>query len=444
MMIKRILKWFLPESFLRLYHYLLARMAQFYYANPSNKLIVIGVTGTNGKSSTVNFIAQILEGLGKKVGYTTTAGFMIAGEEIENKMKMTMPGRFYLQSLIRKMVVKGCDYAIIETSSQGLDQYRHLGVNYDVAVFTNLTPEHIEAHGGFENYKKAKGKLFTHTFSGMRKKIEGREIDKLSILNAKSDYIDYYANLSDKVNWFLIGDALGRENEIVWQDYDFNEKGGFGKMRGIEVEIPLIGKFQHENALAAIATVEGLGFELRDILEVVKKLRPVSGRLELINFGQPFSVIVDYAYEPYALKALIEVTKQIKHDRIIGVHGSAGGGRDIARRCLIGKLASEEEDLIIVTNEDPYDEDPRKIIEEVAEGAKKNGAIEGENLYLIDDRKEAIKFALESARENDIVLITGKGSEPVMAVAGDKKIPWSDIEVVKEILNNLGYEEAKN
>ncbi|RMD51393.1 hypothetical protein D6827_02330, partial [Candidatus Parcubacteria bacterium] len=162
-----------PDFVFSIYHWTLAKLSAFLYRYPSNKMMVIGVTGTNGKSSTVQLIAQLLTLLGDKVGYTTTAGFKILNQEIENKMKMTMPGRFVLQKLLRKMVKSGCTVAIIETSSQGVEQFRHIGINYDTAVFTNLTPEHIEAHGGFENYKRAKGKFFQYLTKRPRKRNNG-------------------------------------------------------------------------------------------------------------------------------------------------------------------------------------------------------------------------------------------------------------------------------
>ena len=201
------LKQAVPEPLKQVWHYSLARAASILYRHPSNQMIVFGVTGTNGKSSTINFMAQLLEEMGERVGYTTTAGFRIAGEDIENKMKMTMPGRFYLQQLLRQMVRSGCKYAIVETSSQGIAQYRHLGVNYDIAVFTNLTPEHIEAHGGFENYKKAKGRLFSHTANGKHKVINRQTIPKTSVVNGDDKYAKYFSGFhtDEVVKWSLSG-----------------------------------------------------------------------------------------------------------------------------------------------------------------------------------------------------------------------------------------------
>ena len=194
MNIKEIIKKFIPGFLLRWYHKTLALAANIFYGFPSNKLIVIGVTGTNGKSTTVHLIAKMFEGAGFKVGATSTVGFKVAGEEKLNKKKMTMLGRFALQKLLRQMVAAGCRYAVIETSSQGVEQFRHLGVNYDVAVFTNLTQEHIEAHGGFENYKKAKGKFFAHLATKSKKVIDGKVVPKVSVVNLDDKYSDYFLN----------------------------------------------------------------------------------------------------------------------------------------------------------------------------------------------------------------------------------------------------------
>src|SRR3989338_2498908 len=191
-MLKSLLRRIIPEPILQAYHWILAKIAASWYGHPSDKLIVIGVTGTNGKSSTTQFIGQLLESAGKKVGWTSTAGFSVAGQRWENAEKMTMLGRFGTQRLLQRMIAEGCTHAVIETSSQGIEQFRHLGINYDVVVFTNLTPEHIEAHGGFENYKKAKGKLFAHVAASPRKIIAGKTVKKVSVVNVDDPHAAYF------------------------------------------------------------------------------------------------------------------------------------------------------------------------------------------------------------------------------------------------------------
>ncbi len=432
------IKKIFPESIKQVYHYLLARFSAFIFGHPSDEMIVIGVTGTNGKSSTVLFIAQLLEALGETVGYTTTAGFGIAGKSIENKMKMTMPGRFYLQSILKKMVEAKCKYAVIETSSQGIAQFRHLGVNYDIAVFTNLTPEHIEAHKGFENYKKAKGKLFKHLTEMSDKIRDGEEILKISIVNDDDKNVNFFAGFPADRTIRFSWDNKCHGRDTICASYSKHGKDSVKIcVNDIEMKLNLRAEYQHKNALTAISVLNALGFGLSEIANVSSQMKPLPGRFEKVEMGQDFDVIIDYAYEPFALKALIRAVKFLEPNHIIGVHGSAGGGRDVARRKKIGKFAGNEEDIVIVTNEDPYDEDPRMIIETVAEGAREAGKKDDKDLFLIDDRSEAIDFAISKARKGDVVIITGKGSEPVMAVAGGKKIQWSDRREAEKALKKV-------
>lgn len=432
------LKKYIPDPFLRFYHATLGYVAGILYGNPSRSMVVIGVTGTNGKSSTVQFIAQLLTELGEKVGYTSTAGFSIAGQVVENRMKMTMPGRFALQSMLLAMKKAGCTYAIVETSSQGLVQYRHVGINYDVAVFTNLTPEHIEAHGGFEEYKKAKGLLFKHLTLRSHKFLRGTRIQKQILVNGDDVHAPYFASFPADTHW-TFGWQEHTGLGIYAKELSHSADGADVVVSGVSVHWQLLAHFSRLNALAAVATVHACGFSLVDVLRASEHLRDVAGRFERIALGQPFTVIVDYAYEPYALQALF-ASLPSHTGRVIGVHGSAGGGRDKARRPVIGAVAAQHEDVVIVTNEDPYDEDPQEIIDAVAAGAREQGKHDGENLFMIADREKAIRFALACAQPGDVVLITGKGSEPVMAVAGGKTIPWDDRQIVRDVLSSLGYD----
>lgn len=431
------LKKYIPEPCLRVYHASLGYLAGVLCGNPSDSMVVIGVTGTNGKSSTVQFIAQLLTELGEKVGYTSTAGFSIAGEAVENRMKMTMPGRFALQSMLSAMKKAGCTYAVIETSSQGLVQYRHVGINYDMVVFTNLTPEHIESHGGFEEYKKAKGLLFAHLTARPHKVIGGRRILKQILVHGDDPHASYFATFSADVH-VTFGWQQQVGEGVYAREISRSADGAQVEVNGLSAHWQLSAHFSRLNALAAVATVHATGFLLADVLRASEKLRDVAGRFERIIAGQPFTVIVDYAYEPYALQALFaSLPPHVR--RVIGVHGSAGGGRDKARRPLIGAISAEHEDIVVVTNEDPYDEDPQMIIDAVAAGAREKGKRDGEDLFCIADRADAIRFALTNAQEGDVVLITGKGSEPVMAVAGGKTIPWDDRQIARNVLSSLGY-----
>lgn len=443
-MIKSLIKSVIPDRLLSAYHFGLAKLAAFYYKHPSSELIVIGVTGTNGKSSTVQFLGQMLEGMGEKVGWTTTASFKVGASEWLNDQKMTMLGRFQTQQMLRKMVDAGCRYAIVETSSQGILQSRHVGVDYDVAVFTNLTPEHIEAHGGFEAYKAQKLRLFKAVADSEEKVIDDKRVAKMFVANIDDehakDFLDF--DVEKKYGFGIDGKerkVIPNVTPVIAEKLRLSGDGTSYEVQGETVSFETIGQFNAYNVLCASSVCQALGKSFESIKTAAALVKPVAGRMEQISQGQPFSVIVDYAYEPAALEAVYETIALFDVERVIHVTGSAGGGRDVARRSVIGELAAEFADVVIVTNEDPYDEDPQQIVDMVADAAIESGKVEGETLHRILDRKEAIQFALSEAGETDLVLITGKGSEPVMAVAGGKKIPWDDRKVVREALTKLGY-----
>jgi UDP-N-acetylmuramoyl-L-alanyl-D-glutamate--2,6-diaminopimelate ligase len=428
----RILRKMLPKGFFGLYHRALAWLAAFAYRHPSRDLIVIGVTGTNGKTSTCYFIAKAFEAQGAKTGMTSTALFKVADNEWMNDTKMTMLGRFRLQKLLREMVDAGCAYAVIETSSQGILQHRHKEIAYDACVFTNLTPEHVEAHGGFENYKKAKIELFRHTASLPPKSIDGKAVPRVNVVNADDEHAkDFMIKGFDRTVTYGFGESA----EVRAIHVEATKDAVAFTLGETRFTIHTPGRVMAANALAAVATAEAFGVSRGAIAERLDAVKGMPGRYEFIDEGQPWSVIVDYAYEPKALEALFDFTDTIKENgRIIHVTGSCGGGRDVARREVIGRLSATRAQVTIATNEDPYDDDPRAIIDDVADGAAKAGGKEGETLYRINERGDAIRKAMELAQKGDVVLITGKGSEPVMAVAGGKKIPWDDREEARKAI----------
>ncbi len=420
----RFLRRLAPASALELYHFLLARFAAFVYRYPSEELIVIGVTGTNGKTTTSYLLAKALEASGQNVGCTTTALLKIGEREWINPTKMTMPGRFFLQRMMRQMVDAGCRYAVIETSSQGLVQSRHIGVSYDIGVFTNLTPEHIEAHGGFEAYKAAKAMLFQHVAKRSAKRIAGQDVPKAVVLNADSVHAKDYAEAAKGAD--IIWYSRAGKKGLVPDECHVEAKGSDIVVQGNYGHLQLPGVYNVENALAALATAEVLGISLGGALAKICAVAFVPGRYESVDAGQPFRVIIDYAAEPEALRKVYEALRLSPRRRLIHVLGSCGGGRDVARRPIMGELAAKEADVVIVTNEDPYDDHPRDIIEQVAAGARQAGAVDGQGLWLIDDRAEAIQKAIDLAEPEDVVLLTGKGSEPWICVARGKKLPWSE------------------
>ncbi len=440
-MLKSAIRKLLPEPLINLYHFLLAAIAAALYGHPSEKLVVIGVTGTNGKSTTVQFIGRMLEHAGHRVGWTSTAGFKVAGHEWINDKKMTMLGRFQTQKLLRDMVRAGCTHAVIETSSQGVVQYRHVGINYDVAVFTNLTPEHIEAHGGFENYKKAKGKFFAHAARGRRKTLDGREMEKTCVVNVDDEHAEYFLSFpfDRRYGYGMRPSPLTASfTPVIAEDVATTADGSTFRVADRDFTIKPLGLFNVENALAAIAALHALRIDWQTLRDAAARLTSVPGRLESVSEGQPFFVIVDYAYEPAALRACYAAISLFKYKRLIHVLGSAGGGRDIARRPILGSMAGRTADFVVVTNEDPYDEDPMQIINQVADGAAEAGKRDGQDLFRILDRAKAIRLAVSLAEPGDLVLITGKGSEPVIAGPRGKKIPWDDRSAVRAALHLLG------
>jgi len=386
---KEIIKKIIPSFLLNFYHYALSFMGAFLYRFPSKKLVVIGITGTSGKSTVVELSSFIFKEAGLKTASMSSIGFTINEKKYENKLKMTMPGRMKTQRFLKRALRAGCKYAILEVTSEGIAQYRHKFIDFNVAVFTNLSPEHIESHGGFENYRRAKLKFFAH-------------VKNMHIVNVDDENAEYFLRIParEKIEY-------GMKNKDLLPEH-FN----------------LLGRFNLYNGITAIKIAMAQGVSLAVCKNVLEKIKTMPGRMEAI-VRQPFTVIVDYAHTPTQLE---KVYQTLKGKRLVCVLGSCGGGRDKWKRPVMGKIANQYCDKIIITNEDPYNEDPMEIINQVAgeTGAEK-----------ILDRREAIGKALGLAKQKDIVIITGKGSEPWMCVKHGQKIPWDDREIVREIFKSL-------
>jgi len=398
---KELIKKFIPEFLLNWYHFILAFLGAFFYQFPSKKIKVIGVTGTNGKTTVVELLTKILEEAGLKVAVLSSIKFKIREKEWSNKLKMTMPGRFKIQRFLRQAVNSGCQYTVLEVTSEGILQHRHQFINFDVAVFTNLSPEHIERHGSFEKYREAKGKLFENT-------------KNVHVINIDDKNADYFLQFE------------------AHKKYTYGLEQGEINNKNIQFNLKLPGEFNICNALAATCVGLSQGISLDVCKKAVEKVEGIPGRMELV-ISRPFKVIIDYAFTPVALEKVYQtITKSYKLDanKLICVLGACGGGRDKWKRPVLGEIAAKYCEEVFVTNEDPYDENPMEIIEQVARGAKGRAK-------KIVDRREAIKEALKSAKSGDAVIITGKGSEPWMCVKGGKKIPWDDREVAKEEFNKL-------
>ena len=389
-------------------------------------------------------MAKILEEAGYKVGATSTALFKIADKEWLNDQKMTMLGRNELQKLLRKMVKAGCRYAVIETSSEGIKQHRHLGLNYDVAVFTNLTPEHLEAHGSFENYKKAKEQLFAKLKYDQHKTVAGKKINKVIVANTDDAHIgDFIKYAADAKYGFGIKDK-NKDGElkakIEADNIKLSVEGASFDVYETTFNLKLFGEFNVYNSLAAIAVAQSQGITIEICQSALEKIASLPGRMEFINEGQDFKVLVDYAPEPESLRQMYDNISRHNlvspNHNIIHVLGSCGGGRDKSRQPVLGRLAAANADYVVVTNEDPYDDDPVKIIDAVAMGAEAGGKELNKNLFKILDRREAIKKAMDISQTDDLVILTGKGCEQAIVVGGGRKIPWDEREVAREILKN--------
>lgn len=405
-LIKKIIPSFIFIFFQPTYHYLMAFLAAVFYGFPSRKMTIIGVTGTKGKSSTVYFLSKIFEVAGYKVAALSSIQFKIADKTWVNKSKMTMPGRFQIQKFLADAEKAGCQFAIIEVTSQGIVQSRHRFINFDSAVFTNLAPEHIESHGSFENYKQAKLEFFKY-------------IKNNHIINQNDKYFEEFWNVPAK-------------NKIVYSLEDVKD-----------LKLQVVGDFNLSNAAAAIKTAEIYGIKNNISKKILSEIKFIPGRMEFIEGKQDFNIIIDYAHTPDSLekvyKSFSNYGLRTTDYKLICVLGSAGGGRDKWKRPEMGKIAARYCDEIILTNEDPYDENPFSILEDIEKGFSQTMDYKSptKNFYKIIDRREAIKKALSLAKKGDIVILTGKGSESSICVENNKKIPWNEKEIVNLLIGEL-------
>lgn len=429
---KKFLRKFIGNHnpLLLFYHRLRGMVAHFWYRNPTKKMIVVGVTGTDGKTTTVNLIADMLAESGVKVGMMSTLRYRVGDKIWSNKEKMTTSSPFNIQKKLRMMADEGCEVAIVEVTSHSVVQSRIWGINFDVAVFTNLTADHIEYHGSHEAYMAAKGQFIGSLFGMRRKNIKGKTIPKVLVLNEDDQYFDYYNSFEgDRKLTFGLEKgqyrALKLKNDASGIDFELKLPNG-----SVEMKTNLLGRFNAYNILASFVVGVAIGVEPEKLADAYTRVMPVPGRFEPVNVGQDFNVVVDFAHTQFSLEKLCQVFKPMTEGRLILVFGSTGGGRDKARRPIMGQVADHYADIIVLTNDDPYHEDQEKIIEDIAGGVKRK---EGATFAKIVDRTAAVEYALSLAKAGDTVLIAGKGGEEVIVI-GDEKIPYDDREVVREYL----------
>jgi len=449
-------KKLIPQSIKNIYHLFQSVWANVYFGFPSKKIKVIGVTGTNGKTTTCQMITKILEEAGFQVAMASTINFQIGSEKWVNKTKFTTLSAWEVQKFIAKAIKGKCDYLVLETSSHSLDQYRVWGVDYDIAVITNITREHLDYHKNMKAYRQAKFRLFKKA--------------KKAVINLDMENPEEVLKISEeKITYSL----KNNQADLLAENIFLGLIETRFSIEGEEFTLKLLGDFNIENALAAIAVGKLEKINLTDIREALEKIKEVPGRLEYIPNGKKLKIIIDYAVTPDSLEKLYALLKSLNKNsgKIIAVFGACGE-RDRGKRPMMGEIVSQNADYVILTNEDPYMEDPSQIVDEVFRGVVgnynktelpnskfqipnskssssraelatgqanpndqnlKNKKIEGVNCWRILDRREAIRKALDLANEGDFVVVTGKGAEETMAI-GKERIPWNDKKVIREEL----------
>jgi len=428
---------FTPKPLFSLYHLTLAWLGNIIFSSPSRKLFTIGVTGTKGKTTTSYFIYQLLEKGGQKTALTSTTFFAIGAQLTPNKTKMGMPGRFFLPHWLKKAITANAKYAVVETTSEGIAQNRQRYLDYNIAVFTSLSPEHIERHGSFSAYRQAKEKLFSQTKGA-------------HVINLDDSHAPEFLKHPAEAKW---GVALGKknkrlaiqhllegeysqENQLEISEFETGEnqkKLSFKK----KFKLPFPGKFNASNLLLAIGALRAAGITWPKIEKNIVRLKLPPGRMqELAGLGLDFRVFLDYAHEPLSLRTALETCRNLlpKGKKLICLTGAQGGGRDTWKRKVMGRAAADICDRVIVATEDPYEEDPQKINRAVMEGVLGNSRFkENRNCWQYASREAAINKAVKLAEPGDIVILCGKGGEQFMCV-GNKKIPWNEEEEVKKAL----------
>ncbi len=398
------------------YHFLQAVYANCKFRHPAKRLHVIGVTGTNGKTTTCFMIWQMLNTAGIKTGLMTTVAWGV--DSLESELgHMTTVDAITLNRRIKAIADSGAEYLVLEVTSHALAEYRTLGIPFDIAVFTNLTHEHLDYHKTFVNYRNAKAKLFKKA--------------KLSILNADDKTTNYYETVAHEYITYGI-----KNGEIRAKSVKLAVNGVKYSSGDINITTNLPGEFNIYNSLAAVAVGETLSLTNEQIEQGIAALTSVEGRMNLIDEGQPFTVIVDYAHAPDALEKVFESLGEVR-GRIISVHGGAGR-RDPSTRPIRGAILAKYSDIVIITEDDSRDEDPTEIASAFIKGAVKQGKILDQNLFCELDRSRAIKKALSMASSGDVVLLLGKGHEKTILRA-DGSHDFEDVRVARRHLHSLGY-----
>ncbi len=406
----------------------LARLASIFYDRPSLKMRVIGVTGTDGKTTTSHLISAVLEAAGYRTGITGTVGLKIGDRFISNPYHQTTPESLEIQKALAEMVEAGTGYAIIETTSHGLALNRVDECHYDAAVFTNLTSDHMDFHTSRDDYLSHKAKLFASLGSAASK-----GIPKTAILNADDPASEHLALVSpvEPLTYGIDASADVRARDLSpagWRTaFTLTTPDGEG-----QVKLPLIGRFNVYNSLAAASLGLSQGVDLKVIKEALESFTGVPGRMERVDAGQDFAVLVDFAHTAGALEVALASLRTHCKGRLMVVFGCPGE-RDRTKRPIMGQVAARLADFLVLTSDEPRSEEPLEIIREIESGVKSAGKSEGRDYLVIADRREALSEALGRARAGDVVLLAGKGHEESI-IYKDRSIPWSDRLVALELL----------
>jgi UDP-N-acetylmuramoyl-L-alanyl-D-glutamate--2,6-diaminopimelate ligase len=412
----------------------LAHLAAAWHGHPARRLVMIGVTGTDGKTTTCNLIHSILQAAGLRTGLISTVNAVIGDRVLDTGFHVTTPEALDVQSYLAQMVRAGLTHCVLEATSHGLAQHRVAACDFDLGVVTNITHEHLDYHGTFEAYREAKALLF----SGLSESASKRAaVERTAILNRDDDSYAYLATQARvrQVSYSLSGPADVRAQTLAEKPEGL-ELEVAGSMYHQQVTSGLRGAFNAANILAAFTTtVEGLGIAPEMAAKGIAAVRAIPGRMEPIDLGQPFTALVDFAHTPNALHRALEAARTMTAGRVIAVFGSAGL-RDRAKRRLMAEVAAQTADLTVLTAEDPRTESLDAILTEMAAGAAAGGGVEGRSFWRIPDRGEALRFAVGQAQAGDLVIACGKGHEQSMCF-GEIEYPWDDRVAMRAALSDL-------
>jgi UDP-N-acetylmuramoyl-L-alanyl-D-glutamate--2,6-diaminopimelate ligase len=411
----RLISGLVPQSIKNQYHLAQAAVASMFFGFPARQLQVIGVTGTNGKTTTTQFIARILERAGYKAAVASTINFQIGEKQWVNASKFTTLSPWKLQKFLHEAVQAGCDYVVLETSSHALDQNRVWGVPYAIAVITNVTREHLDYHKTMTEYRSAKRKLFLSA--------------KQAVINLDMENPEYF-NINTKPS-ALFYSVTNSRADLLAEQIKLNREGVEFMVNGVSFHLNVPGLFNVENALAALGVARLLGIDFAIAQAALASIDNVPGRMERVSDARGREIFIDYAVTPDAFEKLYATILpfRLPNTQIIHIFGACGE-RDRGKRPMMGAIASHYADIIILTNEDPYDEDPEQIIDDIEKGVAQKT---DKKYFRISDRREAIHKGLQLARRGDIVLITGKGAEVTLAVRGER-LPWDEKQIIEEEL----------